>query len=146
MGRVILAVHVVDLQLGFVDRGLERHLLPCATATILAACRTDESIRPLSGCMTRARRVDRSLMFTTWDTDGSLSCLPLPPAVLSHPRRQSGIGKTRERSSAWSIRLSSAGLCEIGGLRYGTEGAGIFEPPSSSIRAMASSSKRRSVM
>jgi hypothetical protein len=59
---------------------------------------------------------------------------------------QSGISKTRKRSSAWSTRLSSAGLCEIGGLPYGTGGAGIFEPPSSSIRATASSSKRRSLM
>jgi len=58
---------------------------------------------------------------------------------------QSGISKTRKRS-ARSMRLSPVGLCEIGGLPYGTGGPGIFEPPSSSIRAMASSSKRRSAI
>jgi hypothetical protein len=43
------------------------------------------------------------------------------------------------------MRMFSAGPCEIGGLPlYGTAAAGLFEPPSSSILATASSSKRRS--
>jgi hypothetical protein len=41
-GRVILAIHIVDLQLGFVDCCLECHVLTRTTATILAVCRTDE--------------------------------------------------------------------------------------------------------
>src|SRR5436305_1603578 len=35
MGRIILAVHVIDLQLGFVDCRLECHAYPCAPAPCL---------------------------------------------------------------------------------------------------------------
>jgi len=80
-----------------------------------------------------------------WALTGVLLLPPHRPFYRAEDA-QSGISKTRKRSSAWSTRLNSPGLCEIGGLPYGTGGAGIFEPPSSSIRATASSSKRRSLM